>query len=161
MAGLAARRAIQSSRAPRKINNDAVVRLLQSKEPETLTEEEKRELKLAERRKREKEYRDAVRKAKTDLKSDDPTTVLEARTFLDTPRRRGRPGVTSNTGVNPTMETGNDVKTMGKVKMDDEPVTSSKKAASATSIPSNKSRPSSSSSSSDGGNDSSSDSDSD
>jgi len=84
----------QNMRAPRKIDDGAIVRYLNAKveNSQSLSAEEKHELKLAERRRREKDYRDAVKNARANLKSDDPEVVAAARLFLETPRKRGRPG---------------------------------------------------------------------
>lgn len=91
---LAARRSIgQQARAPRRVDD-----------PEELTEQEKHELKLAARRKREKEYRDAVRKATQDLESEDPTVAATARAFLATPRKRGRPGAKAEDHASPSSD---------------------------------------------------------
>ncbi|KAF9105235.1 hypothetical protein BGX27_009713 [Mortierella sp. AM989] len=80
----------KATRAARHVDNDAVLRRLLSKDPNELTDKDRRDIHLAERRKKEKERREAVKKALKDLESGDPEVVTAAKEIL-APKKKGRP----------------------------------------------------------------------
>ncbi|KAF9923979.1 hypothetical protein FBU30_005965 [Linnemannia zychae] len=74
----------------RKPEEEDLLEKLAAQDPLTLTEEQRRQVRLHERRKYSRERNEAIRKAKIDVLSDDPKIAAAAQLIL-APRPRGRP----------------------------------------------------------------------